>query len=205
MARAAALEAKLGLPPKTISAIEGIEAVGADRGQGEGHPPGLVYVTTGRSCAFQSQFGELAVATYTIVAAAVEFAVGQTPRRWGRQGRPGVRAVAAIGGLGRLTALPDEAELLERARLLAALSVGAEIIELRQMAPSLGAAAELDAAFEAIAPGNGAIAIAQLRQLDRRLASSPETLAALRGRGRMLVVCEALAEQISHFDTGALA
>jgi hypothetical protein len=101
--------------------------------------------------------------------------------------------------------LPDEAESLERARLLAALSVGAEIIELRQMAPSLGAAAELDAAFEAIAPGNGAIAIAQLRQLDRRLASSPETLAALRGRGRMLVVCEALAEQISHFDTGALA
>ena len=80
-----------------------------------------------------------------------------------------------------------------------------EIIELRQMAPSLGAAAELDAAFEAIAPGNGASAIAQLRQLDRRLASSPETLAALRGRGRMLVVCEALAEQISYFDTGALA
>ena len=36
--------------------------------------------------------------------------------------------------LGRLTALPDQAEPLQRARLLAALSVGAEIIRLRQMA-----------------------------------------------------------------------
>jgi hypothetical protein len=30
-------------------------------------PPGLVYVTAGRLCAFQSQFGEFAVATYTII------------------------------------------------------------------------------------------------------------------------------------------
>ncbi len=111
--------------------------------------------------------------------------------------------------LGRLTALPDQAEPLQRARLLAALSVGAEIIQLRQMAPSLGAAAELDAAFEAIALGNSAIAIAHLRQLDRRLAASPgsgqETLAALRARGRILVISEALAEQSSYFDAGAPA
>ena len=109
--------------------------------------------------------------------------------------------------LGRLTALPDQAEPLQRARLLAALSVGAEIIQLRQMAPSLGAAAELDAAFEAFALGNSAIAIARLRQLDRRLASSPdagqETLAALRARSRILVISEALAEHSSYFDAGA--
>ena len=111
--------------------------------------------------------------------------------------------------LGRLTALPDQAEPLQRAQLLAALSVGAEIIRLRQMAPSLGAAAELDAAFEAVALGNSAIAIAQLRQLDRRLASSPgsgqETLTALRARGRILVISEALAEHSSYFDAGAPA
>jgi uncharacterized membrane protein YccC len=111
--------------------------------------------------------------------------------------------------LGRLTALPDQAEPLQRAQLVAALSVGAEIIRLRRMAPSLGAAAELDEAFGAIALGNRAIAIAQLRQLDRRLASSPgsdqKALTALRARSRILVISEALAEHGSYFDAGAPA
>ena len=109
--------------------------------------------------------------------------------------------------LGRLTALPDQAEPWQRAQLLAALSVGAEIIRLRQMTPSLGAGAELYAAFGAVALGNSAIAIGKLRQLDRRLASIPgsgqETLAALQARGRILVTCEALAEQSAYFDAGA--
>src|SRR6185503_9145850 len=43
----------------------------------------------------------------------------------------------------RLTALPDQATPLERAQLLAALSVGTEIIGLRQMPAHLGTAAEL--------------------------------------------------------------
>ncbi len=111
--------------------------------------------------------------------------------------------------LGRLTALPDEAEPLQRARLLATLSVGAGIIQLRQMAPGLGAAAELDAAFEAVALGHSAIAIAQLRQLDRRLAFTPgagqETLTALQARSHILVISEALAEHSSYFDAGAPA
>ena len=111
--------------------------------------------------------------------------------------------------LGRLMALPDQAEPLQRARLLATLSVGAAIIQLRQMAPSLGVAAELDAPFEAIALGHSATAIARLRQLDRRLASTPgtgqETLTALRARGRILVISEALAEHSSYFDAGAPA
>jgi uncharacterized membrane protein YccC len=111
--------------------------------------------------------------------------------------------------LGRLTALPDEAEPLQRGQLVAALSVGAEIIRLRRMAPSLGAVPELDGAFEDIALGNSAMAIAQLHQLDRRLASSPgsdhETLTALRARSRMLIISEALAEHSSYFDGGAPA
>jgi uncharacterized membrane protein YccC len=111
--------------------------------------------------------------------------------------------------LGRLMALPDQAEPLQRARLLATLSVGAGIIQLRQMAPSLGVAAELDAPFEAVALGRSATAIARLHQLDRRLASTQgtgqETLTALRARGRILVISEALAEHSSYFDTGAPA
>jgi uncharacterized membrane protein YccC len=108
--------------------------------------------------------------------------------------------------LGRLMALPDQAKPLQRAQLVAALSVGDGIIQLRQMAPSLGAAAELDAPFGAVALGHSTIAIARLRQLDRRLASSPgagqETLTA-RARGRILVISEALAEHSSYFDAGA--
>jgi uncharacterized membrane protein YccC len=110
--------------------------------------------------------------------------------------------------IGRLTALPDQAEPLQRARLLAALSVGAEIIQLSRMSPRLGAA-ELEAALKAVTSGNTTTAIAKLREFDNRLASSPdakpETAVALRARGRLLVISEALTEHSSYFDMGALA
>jgi len=111
--------------------------------------------------------------------------------------------------LGRLAALPDQAEPVQRARLLAALSVGSEIIELRHAAPDLGMAAELDAALAALAQGHSAIAIARLRQLDRSQAddtdADPETATALRARSRILVISEALAEHASYFEAGAIA
>jgi uncharacterized membrane protein YccC len=110
---------------------------------------------------------------------------------------------------GRLGALPDQAEPLQRAQLLAALSVGSEIIQLRHLAARVGAAAELDAALAAFAQGNSAIAIARLRQLDRQLASAPDAGAdeatALRARAHILVICEALSEHASYFDGGAPA
>ena len=74
---------------------------------------------------------------------------------------------------------------------------------------ALASAAELDAALEAVAQGNSAIAIARLHQLDGRLASAPdggpETAIALRARARILVISEALAEHAAYFDSGALA
>jgi uncharacterized membrane protein YccC len=110
---------------------------------------------------------------------------------------------------GRLAVLPDQAEPLRRAQLLAALSVGSEIIQLRHLAARVGAAVELDAALAAFAQGNSAIAIARLRQLYRQLASAPDAGAdeatALRARARILVICEALSEHASYFDGGALA
>ncbi|MGE5780265.1 MAG: FUSC family protein [Hyphomicrobiales bacterium] len=110
---------------------------------------------------------------------------------------------------GRLAALPDEAEPLQRGQLIAALSVGTEIIHLRQTAPRLGLAAQLDVALEAFAQGNSAIAIARLSQLDRRLASWPEAwpemAIALRARGHILAISDALAEHASYFDAGARA
>jgi uncharacterized membrane protein YccC len=109
----------------------------------------------------------------------------------------------------RLAALPDQAEPLQRARLLAALSVGSEIIHFRPIAARLGVNAEFDAALEAFAQGNSAVAIARLHQLDQRIASNPdaapEPAIALRARGRILVISEALAEHASYFDAGAIA
>jgi hypothetical protein len=91
--------------------------------------------------------------------------------------------------------------------IFAAIGVHSVPAARRQMAPSLSAATELDGPFEAVALGNSAIAIAQLRQLDRRLASSPEssqeTLTALRARGRILVISEAVGEHSSYFNAGA--
>jgi hypothetical protein len=110
---------------------------------------------------------------------------------------------------GRLAALPDQAEPLQRGRLLAALSVGTEIIHLRQIIPRLGAAADFDAAREDIARGSSAFAVARLRQLDRRLASSPDTgleaAIGVRARSRILVMSEALSQHASYFDEGATA
>jgi uncharacterized membrane protein YccC len=110
---------------------------------------------------------------------------------------------------GRLAAMPDQAEPVQRARLLAALSIGGAIIRLRHAAPHLGVAAALDSALAAFAHGNSAGAIAGLRHLDRRLAApsdgEPLAAAALRARGRILVVAEALAEHAAYFDTGAVA
>src|SRR5215467_1077891 len=110
--------------------------------------------------------------------------------------------------IGRFAAVPDQAEPLQRARLLAALSVGTEIINLRPMALRLGAAAEFDAALTAFAKGNSATAIGWLHQLDHRLASDPdqgaEDDAVLRARSRVLVMSEALSEHASYFDTGAV-
>ena len=110
---------------------------------------------------------------------------------------------------GRLAALPDAAEPLQRSQLMAALAVGTEIIQLRRIASSLGLGPDLDAALEALAQGNSATAVAQLRQLDHRLArdndAQPEAAAAIPMRARIGVISEALSEHRTYFDTGAVA
>jgi uncharacterized membrane protein YccC len=107
----------------------------------------------------------------------------------------------------RLAALPDHAEPLQRAQLLAALSVGTEIIHLRRIAPQLSLVSELDSALEALAQGNSVAATAGLTALDQRLAllskSDPETSLAQRERGRVFAICDALAQHRSYFDAGA--
>lgn len=108
---------------------------------------------------------------------------------------------------GRLAALPDEAEPVERARLLAALTVGTAILHLRRIVPPLGLGSDLDAALEAIAPGKSAIATARLAEIDDRLAARPgdahERSVAIRARASLLALSAALDEHAAYFDTEA--
>jgi uncharacterized membrane protein YccC len=106
----------------------------------------------------------------------------------------------------RLVALPDEAEPLQRAQLLTALSVGREIITLRRVAFQLDLASELDAALDPFAQGNSAAAAARLERLDRRLASltksDPQASLVLHQRARILLICDALVQHRVYFDAG---
>ncbi|WP_426418959.1 FUSC family protein [Bradyrhizobium genosp. A] len=107
----------------------------------------------------------------------------------------------------RLAALPDQAEPLQRAQLVTALSVGVDIIQLRQIAPQLGPLSELDEALGALARGDSAAATAQLTRLDEHLASFSEcdkqSYLVMRERGRILGLCDALVQHRDYFDTGA--
>ena len=118
--------------------------------------------------------------------------------------RPRIGRAACTAGS---AALPDEAEPLQRSQLMAALSVGSEIIRLRRIAPRLGLGSELDAALAALAQGDSAIATARLARLDHRLAArpgaEPETQLALRARANILAMSEALTQHASYFDAGA--
>jgi hypothetical protein len=102
--------------------------------------------------------------------------------------------------------IPDAATPLQRAQLLAALSVGEEIIQLRDIAHRFGLNADLDPALSAVAQGDTATTTAQLARLDATLAgqpaTGPETQTVLRARGSILVISETLARHASYFEAG---
>jgi uncharacterized membrane protein YccC len=108
---------------------------------------------------------------------------------------------------GRLCALPEQAEPLQRAQLLAALSVGTEIIRLRRVARRFELHAELDAALDALARGDSSVATERLARCDQRLAGFPNTKPGarprLRARGGILAMLEALAQHAAYFDSRA--
>ncbi len=105
---------------------------------------------------------------------------------------------------GRFAALPDQAQPLQRSELMAAFSVGSEIIQLRHIASRLELETALDSAFEAVSEGQSAIAVERLASIDRVLASrSDANPAALRARGLILAISNALTQHSAYFDAGA--
>jgi uncharacterized membrane protein YccC len=106
----------------------------------------------------------------------------------------------------RLSVLPDQADPMQRAQLMAALSVGTAIIRLRRVARRFDLHGELDAALDAAARGDSAVASEHLAELDRVLAAQPDTRRGswirLRARGSILAMSEVLAQHASYFDFG---
>jgi uncharacterized membrane protein YccC len=105
----------------------------------------------------------------------------------------------------RLAVLPEQVEPLQRAQLMAALSVGTEIIRLRRVAHRFDEDAELESAFDALARGDTSVAIERLGLLDQRLAAlpGPGARVRLRARSSILAMSEALAQHAAYFDSGA--
>jgi uncharacterized membrane protein YccC len=105
---------------------------------------------------------------------------------------------------GRFVALPDQAEPLQRSQLMAAFSVGSNIIQLRHIASRLELDAALDSALEALAQGQSAIAVERLALVDKMLASRPGAApAVLRARGLILAISASLTQHAACFDAGA--
>lgn len=103
---------------------------------------------------------------------------------------------------GRLSVLPNEATPLQRAQLVTAMSVGTKIIQLRHIARRLDLRSELAAALEAVAQGESAVATIRLTRLDEALAARPDATA-LRARGSILAISEALTQHAAYFGAGA--
>ena len=104
--------------------------------------------------------------------------------------------------------MPEAATLLQRAQLLAALSVGGEITALRDCGRRLGFGDQLGAALTAIARGDSTLAAAHLARLDAVLAlragTDVDARAVLRARGRILALSATVTEHAAYFDGGAV-
>jgi hypothetical protein len=103
-----------------------------------------------------------------------------------------------------LLAMPDQADPVERAQLVAVVAVGREIVRLRRVAPRFVSDAPVDAALQALADGRSGEAMERLRDIDRLLAALPRAEAAsrmpLRLRASILAISGQLAEFGPYFD-----
>ncbi|MCC8952743.1 FUSC family protein [Bradyrhizobium sp. Pear77] len=100
----------------------------------------------------------------------------------------------------RLSAMPGEATPRQRAHLLAALSLGTEIVQLRSIAAPFGVSVVLRDAVSAIAEGRSSVAVTEFQRLDERLAARAADPAALRARSSIIEISEVLNQHAVYFD-----
>jgi uncharacterized membrane protein YccC len=109
----------------------------------------------------------------------------------------------------RLSALPDQAPLLQDARLVAALTVGTEIIRLSSLMHRLDPGLSLQGVLGALVRGNSIAVIECLAGVDRTIAAA--TMAStgastrLRARASIRIIADTLTQHADYFDGSALA
>jgi hypothetical protein len=120
------------------------------------------------------------------------------------RGRPWVTTDWTQRIYGRISALPSSVDTLQAARLAAALSLGRELIRLRQLAGRFALRAELERAMVAIGAGNSEAAIRELDDLGRALAAlsaeKPGAKVRLRTRATIRSAAHTLKQYASYFD-----
>ena len=108
----------------------------------------------------------------------------------------------------RLSVFPQQADSLQRSRLLVALSVGSEVIRLRRIARWLGESAQLDAALKPLVWGKSALARERLEHLDNALSTLPaagrKRTLVLRAQGSIRTISEGLLRHAVYFDSRAV-
>jgi uncharacterized membrane protein YccC len=106
---------------------------------------------------------------------------------------------------GRLSVLPEQAEPLQRAQLLAAFAVGTDIIRLRRIARRIHLGVHLEAALEAVACGHSVHAAECLARVYDALATIPSTglttSVTLRAQGSIRAISEVLVQHATYFDS----
>ena len=106
----------------------------------------------------------------------------------------------------RISVLPDSADPLQRAQMVAALAVGTEITRLLRIARRLQLAQQLAPALKALAEGRSSVATVELARFDQALAkmrwSRQSTRLVLHARGNVLALSEVLTQYASYFDAG---
>src|SRR5271165_3352613 len=104
----------------------------------------------------------------------------------------------------RFLAMPEQAEPVERAMLVAAMAVGNHTVRLRRVAPRFVPGAAVDTALLALAKGRSGEAAERLKDIDRQLAALPRTRPGSRAvlglRAGLLVICGQLAWYPSYYD-----
>jgi uncharacterized membrane protein YccC len=109
----------------------------------------------------------------------------------------------------RIAVLPDSAQPLQRAQMVAALAAGTELTRLHRLGRRLHVIADLGPATDALARGRSAAATAALARLDRGLARTARVGRSLRlalhARGSVLALSEVLDQHALYFDAGSPA
>jgi uncharacterized membrane protein YccC len=107
----------------------------------------------------------------------------------------------------RLSVLPEQAEPLQRAQLLAALSIGTEILRLRRITHRSRLAIDIDPALVSVARGRSGYAIGCLARIDQALVVhprvGPSASVTLRAQGSIRAIAEALTQHARYFDSEA--